>query len=110
MPCLPFAVNIVFWKVDGDDDDDDDDDGAVIMTQTHLREEQEALLVNSVLMAKATTGLQSNALLTDLSKQACDLSLYKDATDRYMCFFSSSSIVALCMFVYSCLTVQEHET
>lgn len=80
---LPFAFNIVFWKVD----DDDDDDGAVMMTQTHLREEQEALLVNSVVMAKATTGLQSSALLTDLSKQACDLSLYKDATDRYMCFF-----------------------
>ena len=53
-----FAVNIVFQKVDDDDDDDDDDDGVVMMMQTHLREEQEALLVNSVLKAKATTGLQ----------------------------------------------------
>ena len=57
MSSLLFAVNIVFQKVD-DDDDDDDDDGVVMMMQTHLREEQEALLVNSVLKAKATTGLQ----------------------------------------------------
>ena len=107
---LLFAVNIVFQKVD-DDDDDDDDDGVVMMMQTHLREEQEALLVNSVLKAKATTGLQVErsadwSVKTSLwsrPSQRCNRSLY-------VFFFSSSSFVALCMFVYSCVTAQEHET
>ncbi len=62
------------------------------------RKEQEALLVNYILMVKATTGLQSNVLLTDLSKQACDLSVSRDATDLHMHFCSPLlHCVCLCM-------------
>lgn len=69
------------------------------------QEEQEALLVNSVLMVKATTVLQSNVLLTDLSKQACDHSVSKDATDLYRHRYS---FVALCVFVHAHVITQEH--
>lgn len=78
----------------------------VLMTWINLwkQEEQEALLVNSVLMVKATTGLQSKVLLTDLSKQAGDLSVSKDATELSMHFF-----IPLLHCVWLCMHMSLHK-
>ena len=60
------------------------------------RKEQEDLFVNSVLMVKATTELQSNVLLTDLSKQACDLSLSKDTIQQISICISLFLLCTVC--------------